>query len=314
VRTISIACDLCGGADKEFLFEGRDRLHGIEGKFTYVRCKSCGLVYMDPQIAPECIGRFYPKEYGPHQEKVERRPRSRRALMARLAEYSFVASLLQGITSETRILDVGCGSGEFLHQLKTVAPCKVYGLDNAENAKQTAQRTYGIDVFGGNLLEVPFPDGYFDVVTAWWYLEHVPNPSQILQKMNRLLKDGGHCILRVPNIGSFNGRVFRDKWYHLDCPRHLFLYSPQTLTRLLAKSGFDVAAITFDKTPRGLIGSLRYRFGDENVPLKRRRRPHGLSLLKTLLLPWAVLMAAMGQSDSFVVRARKCSPAVPIVG
>lgn len=304
VRTAYSPCCVCGHDDGEFLFHARDRLHGCEGLFTYVRCRGCGLVYMDPQIAPDDLPRVYPPNYNPHQASA-REQQSRRSLAAAVKKKPFVSRVCRRLSRQSRLLDVGCGSGAFLHAIGTLTGCEVYGVDFSKAAVAAAQRAHGIEVFAGTLPEAPFAEASFDVVTAWWYLEHVPNPVEVLRKIHQLLKPDGRCIVGVPNVDSLNARVFRDRWFHLDCPRHLYLYSPATITRLLEQAGFVVEGIAFDPGTLGLLQSLRYRFGDDGIPLSRRRNPPGFRLLKAVARPWAKLVALLRQSDLIVVCARK---------
>jgi SAM-dependent methyltransferase len=306
VRTAQVPCNLCGRSDSEFLFEARDRLHGIPGTFRYVRCRNCGLVYMNPQIVPEDLARVYPLDYGPHHAADKER-RTQQSLKAELRRTPFVLSLCAGCTEASRVLDVGCGAGAFLHKVRDLTGCAVYGVDNSEAAAAAARTAHGIDVFCGDVLDAPFPDGFFDAVTAWSFLEHVPNPRQVLRRISQLLKSGGHCIVGVPNTASFNARVFRDRWYHLDCPRHLHLFSPETLTKLMQQADLVVDGLVFDKGSRSLVRSIRYRFGDDTVPLKYRRTPAGMSALKAALRPVGMLLGGLGQSDVMVMRARKDS-------
>lgn len=303
---MTVACDLCGSHDCERLFEAKDRLHGTPGVFTYVRCVRCGLVYMNPRIVPEDLARIYPDDYGPHQTAGKAR-RSGRALTAELKRIPFACSLCAELTAGSRLLDVGCGAGAFLSLMHKATGCVVCGVDNSEAAVTAARQMYGIEVFHGTLPEAPFADGSFDAITAWSFLEHVPNPRQVVRKISQLLKPGGRCIIGVPNVASFNARVFGDRWYHLDCPRHLHLFSPDTLSRLMTENGLAVDGIAFDKSARSLVQSIRYRFSDDNIPLRRRRKGAGASLLKAALRPGAMLLAWLKQSDVMIVRAhRRC--------
>ena len=305
IKIHDVACDLCGSSDADFLFEGKDRLYGCEGVFTYVQCKKCGLVYMNPQISPDDIGKFYPPAYGPHKQKSEKRQQNLSVLKSKLKKRPFALLICDKFTQQSRLLDVGCGNADFLNKVRNVTKCQVHGIDISKAAAKAAKANYEIDIFTGTILESPFPCDYFDVITAWWYLEHVPNPSEVLRKMSRLLKQDGYCIIGVPNIDSFNARTFKDKWYHLDCPRHLYIYSPDTITKLLDKTGFFVTNIIFDKTPWGLFPSLRYRFGNNDIPLKHRKRFRCSSLLKRFLSPWTILLAMLKQSDIMVVCSRR---------
>jgi SAM-dependent methyltransferase len=264
---------------------------------------------MDPQIVPDDLPRIYPADYRPHQTSAKKR-QSRRSLDAAIRKTPFVSRVCARFTSRSRLLDVGCGSGAFLHAIGTLTGCEVCGVDLSRAAVVAAKQAHGVEVFAGTLPEAPFADESFDVVTAWWYLEHVPNPVEVLRKVHQLLKPDGRCIMGVPNVDSFNARVFRDRWFHLDCPRHLYLYSPATISRLLEQAGLVVEGIAFDPDPRGFLQSLRYRFGDEGTPLSRRGNPPGLHLMKALARPGTKLLALLRQSDLIVVCARKAGAAV----
>jgi SAM-dependent methyltransferase len=260
---------------------------------------------MNPQISSDDIGRFYPSDYAPHKAKRGKKQQNQRIFKSEFKRKPLSTAIYDKLGQHGRLLDIGCGNANFLHAMKTMMGCSVYGVDNSKIAAKTAKENYGINIFNGTILECPFPDGYFDVITAWWCLEHVPNPSEVLRKIFSMLNQDGYCVIGVPNFDSFTARTFKDKWYHLDCPRHLYIYSPDTITKLLDKTGFDVIKKFFDKTPWGLFRSLRYYFGDDDIPLKHRKRFKGSSHLKRLLLPWSYLLALLGKSDIMVVYAQK---------
>jgi len=300
-----VPCNLCGSSDHGFLFTAHDRLHGCEGTFTYVKCNECGLVYMRPQITPGDMGRFYPADYGPHRKALRRRRSKKRVFKNKAYRRPFLASICSEFTRESRLLDVGCGSGVFLNDVRALTDCQVHGIDLSERAAKTAEENYELEISTGTIMESTFPDTYFDLITAWEYLEHVHNPSEVLLKMSQLLKDEGSCIISTPNFKSLNCKLFKDKWYHLDCPRHLYVYSPDTVSKLLDKAGLAVTGIAFDKTAGGFLRSLQYCFGDDNIPFRQRRRLRGSSLMKKFLLPLTTLLASIKQSDTMIVCARK---------
>jgi len=318
IETREVVCALCGSTDATSLFEAVDRLHGIGGHFRYVRCRSCGLVYMNPQVAPENIGLLYPESYAPHADKSQT---SRQALMSlrdglhkiplvgtelkRWTDARVMAPLFRRLSAGRRLLDVGCGSGAFLNAVRTQTDCEVQGVDVSTKAVETAQALYGVDVFDGPVTETSFANDSFDAITAWWYLEHVANPNEAVAAMSRLLKKGGTCVLGVPNFDSFSASRFKDKWYHLDCPRHLCIWTPATMRRLLEAHGLTVTRIFHDRSPWGLLGSLQYwRYGDNANP-KYRNRIRQSALLWLLLLPMTIVVSLLRRSDIIVVYARK---------
>lgn len=318
IRTQEVPCGLCGGADAETLFDATDRLYDVQGSFRYVRCKQCGLVYMNPQVVPECIGLLYPQEYGPHADK-SRGPRTGllrlRDLIPRipvlgglfrcLTDARAIGPVLQRLNARKRLLDVGCGNGAFLDAMRRQTGCDVRGLDLSAAAVEQAKRLYGLNIFQGTISQAPLTDKSFDVITAWWYLEHVPDPHESIKEMARLVKPGGLCVIGVPNCDGLFARLFKDKWYHLDCPRHLCLWSPSTMTRLLADHGLSVRKIAYDRTPWGLLGSLQYRLYGDNRDPRHKNRIRQSALLWLLCLPLTLVVALRRQSDIITVIAQK---------
>jgi 2-polyprenyl-3-methyl-5-hydroxy-6-metoxy-1,4-benzoquinol methylase len=304
-KTNKISCDLCGSNEHKFLFEAKDRLHGFDGTFSYVICNHCGLVFMNPQVSPSEIVKFYPPDYAPHKAKVDTKQPDQSAIKNKLKRRPFAASCCKRLSEKSRVLDVGCGNGNFLYEINTVTGCQAYGIDISKIAAKTAQENYGIDVFTGTILESPFPDNFFDVITAWAFLEHVNNPSEVLLKMSNLLKKDGLCIISIANFESLNAKLFKDKWYHLGCPRHLYIFTMRTITGLFEKSNFTVKKITYNKSSNGILGSLQYCiYGDNYSPNHSNKVKRSL-LLRKIVSPWSRITALARQSDMISVCAEK---------
>lgn len=305
VKKNDVPCNLCGSTERRFLFNAKDRLCGCEGTFTYVRCKKCGLVYMNPQISLDEIGKFYPSDYGPHQAKPKEQYLDSYILTRKYRKRPFVPTVFDKLTKNARLLDIGCGNGSFLNEIKSVIGCRVYGLDLSKTSAKTAKENCGLDIHIGTILEASFPKGYFDVITAWEYLEHVNDPSGVLLKISSLLKNDGSCIISTPNFDSFNCKLFKDKWYSLDCPRHLYIYTPTTITGLLQKSGLSIEKIKYSESSKGVLGSLQYYFYDDNYRPEYRNRIRRSSFLKKIVSPLARISALVKQSDTIIIHAKK---------
>jgi 2-polyprenyl-3-methyl-5-hydroxy-6-metoxy-1,4-benzoquinol methylase len=295
-------CDLCGNIENKFLFDGKDRLHGKEGTFSYVMCVQCALVYMNPQINPKDLAGFYPNNYAPHQSK----PSKLKQLKKKGRKKSpLPESIFRNLNKNSILLDVGCGNGKFLNETRKLTNCRTCGVDISQTAVETAKNSYDLDIFCGSITETPFLNNSFDLITAWSYLEHVANPSEVLAKINDLLKQGGDCIISSPNFDSVNAKLFGNKWYHLDCPRHLYIYTPKTLTALLEKSGFVIKKIIHEKSSKGFLGSLQYLFYGDNVNSKHCDKIKKSSLIKVFVSPLTRLFAILKKSDTIVVHAIK---------
>jgi SAM-dependent methyltransferase len=260
---------------------------------------------MNPQISPNEIGKFYPSDYGPHQAKPKEQYLDADTLRRKYKKRPFAAFVFAKLDKSSRLLDVGCGNGSFLNEIKAMTGCQVYGLDFSDVAAKTVKENFGLDIHIGTILDAPFPTGYFDVITAWEYLEHVSDPSEVLLKISSLLKNDGSCIISTPNFDSFNCKLFKDKWYGLDCPRHIYIYTPKTITGLLQKSGLSIEKIKYPGSSKGLLGSLQYYFYGGNYNSQNRDRIRRSSLLKKIVSPWTMVMALIKQSDRMVIYAKK---------
>jgi len=136
-----------------------------------------------------------------------------------------------------RILDLGCGDGQYLHHL-SLKGWETYGVDTSPIAVERA-RSKGLNVFLGEVQDAGFPAGFFDVVTLRHVLEHVHSPSQTLSEVHRYLKDEGKLVLEIPILSSWDHRIARAlSLCYYDIPRHLYHFTPATLGALLDKIGF----------------------------------------------------------------------------
>jgi len=235
-----INCNLCGANDTELVYVEKDRLMKLPGAFRLVRCKQCGLLYINPRPTREEIKYYYPREYGPYNITPQDEP----SWITRLDHsygYWKRARLVKAAHPQGgRILDVGCAMGNFLQMMTRFGSWELYGLDISAGATQYARERYGLSVFTGELAEAGYPDSYFDVVTMWDVMEHVHDPASTLTEVHRILKPGGLFLLRVPNVDTWDARLFGPYWVGYDAPRHLFVFSPATLRSLLRKAGFQV--------------------------------------------------------------------------
>lgn len=94
-------------------------------------------------------------------------------------------------------------------------------------------------MFLGGILNAPFSEASFDVITGFHVLEHVSDPNHVIENMWKWLKPGGVLYLHVPNIEALEARIFRSYWYGLELPRHLYHFSPISLSRLFTSFDFD---------------------------------------------------------------------------
>jgi ubiquinone/menaquinone biosynthesis C-methylase UbiE len=305
-------CIVCNSTQSQFLFEAKDRLHNIEGIFTYVRCKTCGLVYLKPWMTTEQLAKFYPTDYVPHQVKKKAVSNRQLPKFIKTARNFFFdhqniekipRDILNSLKQDSKVLDIGCGNGTFLNDVKQKMGCQIYGVDIADSAIKSAKENYQLEIIKGTPEEkLPLPKNHFDLITIWWSLVHLSEPHRALQQVATLLKEEGHCIIGVPNFNSFNARLFKNKWAHLDAPRHLCIYTPTTIRKILERHGLSIKKIIYDRNPSGLFSSLQYYYYERyDAP----KKIDTASLLAKILFVFAALTAVFRISDLLIVHAQK---------
>jgi len=171
------------------------------------------------------------------------------------------ADLIEGMTRQEkgRVLDIGCGYGFFLGEMKS-REWSAEGVEISGTGAAYASDKWHIPVHSRPLGDLDFPGETFDVVTLFYVIEHVIDPLDLLAKVRRILKPGGLVFLRWPHstpivlaLGPFS-RLF--DLYHT--PYHLHDFSPETMKRLLRRIGFcgirtQIGGYT---RPSGLIAGL----------------------------------------------------------
>lgn len=268
-RSLS-ACPICKSTDLQFYVVGRDRHYGIEGHFSTDKCANCGLVFLNPMPSTDDLAHLYPKNYYSYDIPV---------VPSRLSRL-FKCAL--GLSRQTALpyfkvpgvmLDVGCGAGVHLMEMKTRG-WKVYGLELSEEAA-TVGRSAGLDIRCGELMGASFDSEMFDFIRLNHSFEHMTNPDEVLQEIGRLLKKDGKLFIGVPNIGGLMPRIFGVYWWHLCIPVHTFNYNPANLRTLLERHGFVVNRTRYYSDYGGLLGSLQIYLnrnttpGNSNGPLLR---------------------------------------------
>lgn len=249
------ACIICDGGG-ELLYEALiDHQYGVPGKWSLRKCrnKTCGLIWQDPMILKEDLPRVY-KSYFTHAGHdtfgpgnvwsrvfafMDRRFTLLHGLVGERIryQYGFLDDLMPG-----DLLDIGSGSGDFAADMQSQG-WSVRGLDADPDAAKAVTQTHGIQVDVGELNDLAYPEGTFDVVTARHVIEHIRDPLLFVRECWRILKPGGRLVFVTPNVASLGHQIYRDYWQGLEPPRHLFLYDARTLLALAVSCGIQPTSI-----------------------------------------------------------------------
>ncbi len=121
-----------------------------------------------------------------------------------------MVNLLHLIKDSTKILDLGCGEGSRLNELRKKTSKKDidwFGIDINEYAIKNAKKNYkSINFTKGNLEHLPFKDKEFDIIFSSFVFEHLTNPEKVLKESQRVLQEKGKLLIVAPNFGSPNRR------------------------------------------------------------------------------------------------------------
>ena len=315
------ACPACGHAGRRLLHTGlHDRLFGAPGSWDFQTCTGCGSAYLDPRPTEASIGLAYERYFGAERPLdaptgspglsrlraavmnghlngalgYELRPASPvgRVLVPLLPKRRWRAEWsvrhLRHPGGRPRLLDVGCGTGEFLVRMRE-AGWDVAGVEPDAASAQVAQEA-GLEVEHAGLADAALTDQSFDAVTLNHVIEHLHDPREAVARCRALLRPGGALWIATPNADALGHRRFRADWFGLDPPRHLVLLTPRSLVGLLRAAGFaDPRRI------RAYRADLTYPASDAlsrdadplspSAPRSRVRQASRLADLRTFLRP-----------------------------
>jgi SAM-dependent methyltransferase len=223
-------------------------------------CPRCHRRALDPRPAPATLAHWYGPSYfgastrkfiGPVEAFVDlfRDGRAREA-----AELLSNGPAPSG--ERPRVLDVGCGSGLFLAGLaKRGVEC--HGTEFSDETAGRARSLPGLRIHAGPIDADTYAAGSFDLISIWHVLEHLGDPDELLRYSARWLRPGGTLMLAVPNIDSWQARLFRGAWFHLDPPRHFFHFGPRSLGAALETAGFRVKRMRHLSWEQNLYGVIQ---------------------------------------------------------
>ena len=246
----AVTCDLCGAEDPALLHQGPDRQLGGQEQFTLVRCSQCGLIYQSPR--PADMGPYYPQEYAPFDEAKQQTTNRISAFLQARDE----RALRRLVGRIGHVLEIGCATGDYLLALRQQG-WEVTGVEFNDHAAAMA-RQRGLDVRSGDLLDANLPAEAFDLVLLRHVLEHVLSPSATLAEIHRVLAPGGKVSVLLPNYDSLERILCGAYWHGYDLPRHLFTFTPGTLTDMIERAGLSVHRIHHTYVPTSYVWSVRY--------------------------------------------------------
>ena len=266
---VSTKCSLCGSEKTLPLFisqnvHGRQKLS--DENFGIYECNTCKVTFTKVDINEAYYKKYYLKDY------YGKPPTNflAKSLLKNLGELSFKRKLKiinKHKPHGNKILEIGCAQGGFLSSLPSYF--EKHGVEVNQDAVRFIKENFkNISVYnsisGENGLDGS--ESQFDIIVMWQTLEHIYEPEIFLRHLIKLLSKKGILIFDIPNRNSLGFSLTKQKWFHIDTPRHLFHFNYSSLENLLNKTGLKI--IKYSGNPidyfQDLAFSLYMKFAGGN--------------------------------------------------
>lgn len=240
---MSRQCPVCSSSEVAGFCKAFDRVRNQPDRlWEILQCRRCKFGWTDPPLPESEIAFYYPPTYlGDTRRMIEEFKNGRLVRSRSWKKEREKVSLVERFSNGGRILDAGCAEGKFLWALDP-ANWQRYGVEFSENVVELVRsKIDGLELIAGDLYSNRLRENFFDVVTFWHVLEHLPDPRRVLNRVYSLLRPNGWLFISLPNLDSWQARWFRRHWYAFDdVPRHLYHFSPESIRMLLDETGFSV--------------------------------------------------------------------------
>jgi SAM-dependent methyltransferase len=236
-----------------------DRIH-----YRMVACNGCGLVRSDPVIEPEVLATLYAQSSFDYGGEVASLQRTYGRYLKRLEK--------QGVKKGS-LLEIGCGNGFFLEEALRHGYEQVHGVEPSVEACQKAapaiQPLIVCDIMRPGLFE----DERFDVICLFQVFDHLPYPAELLETCFAALKPGGMLLVLNHNVEAVSARLLKEKSPIIDL-EHTYLYSPETLKKIVSQRGFEV------QEQGGVLNHYPLQYLARLVPLPAKMKRLTLNFLR----------------------------------
>jgi 2-polyprenyl-3-methyl-5-hydroxy-6-metoxy-1,4-benzoquinol methylase len=208
-------------------------------RFTLKKCNQCQFIFTDPRPEDAALANYYLSDKYISHTGGSNTIIDKLYVMARKMTLGWKRRIIERNSHQDNILDIGCGTGEFLREMKSHSWI-ISGVEPSPTARESAAKNSGIKIHE-HLSEVR--EKTFSAITLWHVFEHLPDPNQTLQTLQRLLKESGTIFIAVPNLRSYDAQYYQSFWAGYDVPRHLWHFNKKHIKMLIEKNGFRLTKI-----------------------------------------------------------------------
>jgi 2-polyprenyl-3-methyl-5-hydroxy-6-metoxy-1,4-benzoquinol methylase len=185
-------CPSCKSTEADIIYLVKDWYTNVmDNLFSVVRCKKCKLVRLDYSTTQECIEKIYPKEYFKQPN-----------IISRFVKFILIKKEVMRwkkiLTSQSKILEIGCGSGELLNCFYKIGKFDVVGIEQNEYICKFAKEKYGLEIINADIEEYDLGEKEYDLVLMQHVLEHLKDPISVIRKIHKSLKENGYLVIWIP--------------------------------------------------------------------------------------------------------------------
>lgn len=231
-------CPICHKDKFNLFLKCRDYTASQED-FLIKKCDSCSFVLTDPRPDKDSIGTYYQSEEYISHTGGNKSLIDKIYVLARKITLHWKRRIIQNYSNGNIILDVGCGTGEFLREMK-LKGWDSFGVEPSSIARTSAEKKIEKKIY--EQIEA-VKETNFDVISLWHVLEHLYDLNNTLQKLHSLLKESGTIFIAVPNHEAYDARRYGAYWAGYDVPRHLWHFTKENMKSLLQQNGFNLVKI-----------------------------------------------------------------------
>lgn len=257
-------CPACGSAELKPWRTVRSTSRAeVAPPLVYVVCQGCGAAVLRDRVLERHLGALYADDYEPYVSNgPPRASRSRPRAVQRLVE-ALLANPAQRACDalyaeplgDGRLVDFGCGNPAFLTRARGLGWDPI-GVDFPESVLANI-RAAGFTAHSVDEARSVLQPASVDVIRMNHVVEHLYDPRDTLAWLRGLLRPGGVLHVAVPNPAGISARLFRQHWMGME-PRHVVLYPPRTLERLLVELGFDRVSVSYESLSKDLVRSAGF--------------------------------------------------------
>ncbi|UBM59010.1 class I SAM-dependent methyltransferase [Marinilongibacter aquaticus] len=276
-------CPVCGSSDIQAFLKVDD--HSISKEvFALAQCQACGMVFTQNPPKESDAGPYYQSaDYISHSD-------TKKGLINRVyhAVRKFMLGrkyrLIRSLGSGKRLLDIGTGTGHFLHYMAK-KNYKTVGIEISEDTRNQAIKNFGLNIHSPEVLLSKGIQEKFDFVTLWHVLEHIYPLHESLRAIYDLLDSEGKLILALPNYMSFDAQYYHAFWAGYDVPRHIWHFCPESVIVLAQKYGFRVKKMDLLPFDSFYVSMLSEKYKGSSLGLAKGFCIGALSFARSVFKP-----------------------------